>query len=160
MKAVIQRVRRATVTVGNEIISQIDQGLLVLLGVAKGDDEPDARYIVEKIATLRIFADAAGKMNLSVQDVGGAVLVVSQFTLLGETTQGRRPGFDQAAPPDRARVLYDTVIAGLKAQGLRTDSGRFGAYMTVSLENDGPVTFMLNSWSSIGQDKNCVSDNR
>jgi D-aminoacyl-tRNA deacylase len=153
MKAVIQRVRRAVVTVDEEIISQINHGLLVLLGVAKGDDEPDARYIVEKIATLRIFAGAAGKMNLSIQDVGGAVVVVSQFTLLGDTAQGRRPGFDQAAPPDRARVLYDAVIAGLKALGIKTDSGRFGAYMTVSLENDGPVTFILDSRSSVGQDK-------
>jgi D-tyrosyl-tRNA(Tyr) deacylase len=148
MKAVIQRVRRAAVTIDGAVVAQIAHGLLVLLGVAKGDGESDLRYMVEKLAGLRIFADPQGKMNLSLREVGGAALVVSQFTLLGETAKGRRPGFDEAAPPDLARALYEGVIAGLRAYGITVENGRFGAYMQVSLENDGPVTFILDS--SIG----------
>lgn len=145
MKAVIQRVSRASVEVDGQIVGQIDAGLLVLLGVAKGDGEPDVQYMVEKLATLRIFGDQQGKMNLSIGEVGGAILVVSQFTLLGDTDKGRRPGFDQAAPPDQARLLYEQVAAWLKSRGLPVETGVFGAHMKVELLNDGPVTFILDS---------------
>lgn len=145
MRAVIQRVSRASVVVDGKVEGQIGAGLLVLLGVAKGDGAPDVQYMVEKIATLRIFGDQQGKMNLSLGEVGGAVLIVSQFTLAGDTDKGRRPGFDKAAPPDTARTLYDQVVDGLKGRGLRVETGLFGARMRVSLENDGPVTFILDS---------------
>ena len=145
MKAVLQRVTRASVEVDGQVMGQIGAGLLVLLGVAKGDGEADVRYMLEKIAGLRIFSDEQGKMNRSITELGGGVLLVSQFTLLGDTEKGRRPGFDQAAPPDVARTLYEQVIAGLKQRGLAVATGLFGAYMTVSLENDGPVTFILDS---------------
>ncbi len=149
MKAVLQRVTRASVKVDGQVLGEIAGGLLILLGVAKGDGEADVRYMLEKIPGLRIFSDEQGKMNRSVTELagegGGAVLVVSQFTLLGDTDRGRRPGFDQAAPPDVARTLYEQVVAGLKQRGLAVETGLFGAYMTVSLENDGPVTFILDS---------------
>lgn len=145
MRAVIQRVSRASVVVDGKVEGQIGAGLLVLLGVAKGDGAPDVQYMVEKIATLRIFGDQQGKMNLSLGEVGGAVLIVSQFTLVGDTDKGRRPGFDKAAPPDTARTLYGQVVDGLKGRGLRVETGLFGARMRVSLENDGPVTFILDS---------------
>jgi len=149
MKAVLQRVTRASVKVDGEVLGEIAGGLLILLGVAKGDGEADVRYMLEKIPGLRIFSDEQGKMNRSVTELagegGGAVLVVSQFTLLGDTDRGRRPGFDQAASPDVARTLYEQVVAGLKQRGLAVETGLFGAYMTVSLENDGPVTFILDS---------------
>ncbi|MEK6617172.1 MAG: D-aminoacyl-tRNA deacylase [Nitrospirota bacterium] len=145
MRAVIQRVSRASVVVDGKVEGQIGAGLLVLLGVAKGDGAPDVQYMVEKIATLRIFGDQQGNMNLSLGEVGGAVLIVSQFTLVGDTDKGRRPGFDKAAPPDTARTLYDQVVDGLKGRGLRVETGLFGARMRVSLENDGPVTFILDS---------------
>ncbi len=145
MKAVIQRVSRASVEVEGRTVGQIGPGLLVLLGVAKGDGEPDVRSMVEKLATLRIFGDQQGKMNLSIGDVGGALLVVSQFTLLGDTAKGRRPGFDQAAPPDQARLLYEQVAAGLRSRGLPVETGVFGAHMKVELLNDGPVTFLFDS---------------
>jgi len=149
MKAVLQRVTRASVMVDGQVLGEIAGGLLILLGVAKGDGEADVRYMLEKISGLRIFNDQQGKMNRSVTELdgegGGAVLVVSQFTLLGDTDKGRRPGFDHAAPPDVARTLYEQVVAGLKQRGLAVETGLFGAYMTVSLENDGPVTFILDS---------------
>jgi D-tyrosyl-tRNA(Tyr) deacylase len=145
MKAVIQRVSRASVEVEGRPVSHIRHGLLVLLGVAKGDEESDVHYMVEKLATMRIFGDQQGKMNLSLSEAGGALLVVSQFTLLGDTAKGRRPGFDRAAPPDAARLLYEQVVAGLKSRGLEVETGLFGAHMKVSLENDGPVTFILDS---------------
>lgn len=145
MRAVIQRVSRASVEVDGRIVGQIGPGLLVLLGVAKRDGETDVRYMVEKLTTLRIFGDQRGKMNLCIGEVGGALLVVSQFTLLGDTAKGRRPGFDQAAPPDVARSLYEQVVVGLKGQGLPIETGVFGAQMEVELVNDGPVTFIIES---------------
>ncbi len=149
MKAVLQRVTRASVKVDGQVLGEIAGGLLILLGVAKGDGEADVHYMLEKIPGLRIFSDEQGKMNRSITELAGegsgAVLVVSQFTLLGDTDRGRRPGFDQAATPDVARTLYEQVVAGLKQRGLAVETGLFGAYMTVSVENDGPVTFILDS---------------
>ncbi len=145
MKAVIQRVMRASVAVDGRVVGQIDAGLLVLLGVAKGDEETDGRYLVEKIRTLRIFSDAQGKMNRSLTDMGGSVLLVSQFTLLGRTTNGRRPSFDEAASPEKAKCLYESVATELRAQGTQVETGIFAAHMQVELLNDGPVTFVLDS---------------
>ena len=145
MKAVIQRVTRAAVEVDGQVTARIDAGLLVLLGVAKGDGERDLLYIIEKIQTLRIFGDEKGKMNLALGEIGGAVLLVSQFTLLGDTTKGRRPGFDLAASPEEARALYEGASNRLRAAGLRVETGVFGAHMKVELLNDGPVTFLLDS---------------
>lgn len=145
MKAVLQRVTRAAVEVDGQVVGRIGAGLLVLLGMAKGDGERDLLYIVEKIQTLRIFADHEGKMNRTLDDVGGALLLVSQFTLLGDTTKGRRPGFDLAAPQDEARALYEGAVNRLRASGVLVETGIFGAHMQVELLNDGPVTFLLDS---------------
>ena len=145
MKAVLQRVRSASVEVEGNIIAEIQQGLLVLLGAAKGDTDRDVRYMAEKISHLRVFPDKAGKMNLSILDVAGEILLVSQFTLLGNTDKGRRPGFDGAASPDIARELYEDLGRTLESQALGVQTGQFGAHMVVSLENDGPVTFLLDS---------------
>ena len=145
MKAVIHRVTRASVQVEGKTVGQIESGLLVLLGVAKGDGEADGRYLVEKIRTLRIFSDEQGKMNRSLADSGGSVLLVSQFTLLGRTANGRRPSFDEAAPPDEAKRLYEQVVAGLRDHGTHVETGVFAAHMQVELLNDGPVTFVLES---------------
>lgn len=145
MKAVIQRVTSASVQVAGKTVGRIESGLLVLLGVAKGDGETDRRYLVEKIRTLRIFSDEQGKMNRSLGDIGGSVLLVSQFTLLGRTGSGRRPSFDEAAPPDEARRLYEAVADDLRAQGIPVETGVFAAHMQVELLNDGPVTFVLDS---------------
>ena len=147
MKAVIQRVTRASVEVEGDIVGQIDAGLLVLLGVAKEDSESDAQYIVDKLIGLRIFSDTEGKMNRSIVDIRGRLLIVSQFTLLGDTTKGRRPGFDRAASPERALTLYEKIIGMVRDRGICVETGRFGAHMRVSLENDGPVTFLLDSGS-------------
>ena len=149
MKAVIQRVTRATVQVEGRTVGAIGSGLLVLLGVAKGDGDGDCRYMVEKLSGLRIFADDAGKMNRSLADVGGAVLLVSQFTLLGNTKSGRRPGFEEAALPEDAKRLYEQVAAALKAQGTTVEMGVFAAHMMVELVNDGPVTFLLDSRTGV-----------
>jgi D-aminoacyl-tRNA deacylase len=145
MKAVIQRVTKASVYVEGKTVGQIESGLLVLLGVAKGDEETDGRYLVEKIRTLRIFSDEQGKMNRSLADIGGSILLVSQFTLLGRTANGRRPSFDEAAPPDEAKRLYEQVVASLRSYGTHVEIGVFSAYMQVELLNDGPVTFILDS---------------
>lgn len=145
MKAVIQRVTSASVEVDGHIVAQIQQGVMVLLGVAKGDDESDVRYVVDKIMTLRMFSDEQGKMNRSLADVGGAVLLVSQFTLLGRTSNGRRPSFDDAAPADPAKGLYEQVATGLRETGTMVKTGIFAAHMQVALVNDGPVTFVLDS---------------
>lgn len=131
--------------VQGQVVGQIGAGLLVLLGVAKGDEEGDLVYIIEKIQTLRMFGDHEGKMSRALSDVGGALLLVSQFTLLGETTKSRRPGFDLAAPPDVARALYEEASNRLRAAGLHVETGLFGAHMQVELVNDGPVTFLLDS---------------
>jgi D-aminoacyl-tRNA deacylase len=145
MRAVLQRVSRARVVVGDEVTGSIERGLLVLLGVAPDDTADDARRLADKIVGLRLFADEADKMNLSVADVGGAVLVVSQFTLYGDCRKGRRPSFIGAAAPDIAIPLYETFIDAVKALGIPTATGRFGAMMQVELVNDGPVTLILDS---------------
>ena len=143
MKAVIQRVTRASVHVEGKTVGQIEAGLLVLLGVARGDGEIDGRYLVEKVRTLRIFSDEQGKMNRSLTDIGGSVLLVSQFTLLGRTAKGRRPSFDEAALPDEAKRLYEQVVAGLRDHSIHVETGVFAAHMQVELLNDGPVTFII-----------------
>ena len=148
MKAVLQRVIQASVTVDGTVVGTIAKGLLVLVGVAKGDEASDGRYLVEKIRTLRIFPDDQGKMNRTLADVGGAVLLVSQFTLLGRAAHGRRPSFDDAAPPGEAKRLYEQLAADLRAQGTPVETGVFAAHMHVSLMNDGPVTFVLDSRDS------------
>ncbi|PLX92991.1 MAG: D-tyrosyl-tRNA(Tyr) deacylase [Desulfuromonas sp.] len=145
MRAVLQRVRRARVTVEGEEVVTCGTGLLVLLGVATGDSEKDAAYLAEKTAGLRIFEDDAGKMNLSVEETMGELLVVSQFTLLGDCRKGRRPGFSAAAPPDEADRLYLTYVELLRRRGLTVATGRFRADMQVELVNDGPVTMLLES---------------
>jgi len=145
MKAVLQRVTNASVEVDGNVVGRIQHGLMVLLGIAKGDNESDTAYVVEKIKSLRMFADDHGKMNRSLTDVGGAVLLVSQFTLLGRIDNGRRPSFDGAAPPDLAKRLYEQVAADLRAYGTPVKTGVFAAHMQVALVNDGPVTFVLDS---------------
>jgi D-tyrosyl-tRNA(Tyr) deacylase len=146
MRAVVQRVTRAKVTVDDRQTGAIDRGLLVLLGAAAGDGAADLAYIVDKIVNLRIFADDAGKMNRSVLDVGGGVLVVSQFTLLGDARQGRRPAFTGALEPAQARALYEDSLVRLRAAGVtRVEAGEFAADMQVELVNDGPVTILLDS---------------
>ncbi|HXV19732.1 MAG TPA: D-aminoacyl-tRNA deacylase [Desulfuromonadales bacterium] len=145
MRAVLQRVSEARVRVKGEIVGEIGRGLLVLLGVGQGDSEADARFLAEKTAGLRIFEDAQGKMNLSVEEVAGAALVVSQFTLYGDCRQGRRPGFSAAAPPELADALYRQFVDGLQKRGLPVATGIFQAEMAVELVNDGPVTLLLDS---------------
>ena len=145
MKAVIQRVTSASVEVDGNVVGRIRSGLVVLLGVAKGDGDSDGRFLTEKIRTLRIFSDEQGKMNRSLVDVGGSILLVPQFTLLGRTANGRRPSFDEAAPPEEAKRLYEQVATELRAQGTTVETCVFAAHMHVALLNDGPVTFMLDS---------------
>ncbi len=145
MRAVVQRVSRAQVAVNGEITGKIGLGLLVLLGVGRDDTNDEANYLVDKIAGLRVFEDAPGKMNLSVQDVGGSVLAVSQFTLYGDVRRGKRPAFDAAAAPEKARQLYAYFVDQIRAAGLRCETGRFQEMMTVELVNEGPVTILLDS---------------
>lgn len=145
MRAVVQRVSRARVTVNEWTSGEIGLGLLVLLGVGQQDTELDATYLAEKIAGLRIFEDVDGKMNRSVQDVGGSVLAVSQFTLYGDVRRGKRPSFDAAAPPEHARRLYDFFVEQIRSAGLRCETGRFQETMQVELVNEGPVTILLDS---------------
>ena len=145
MRAVIQRVSRAKVTVNGETTGEIANGLLVLLGVATGDTNADADYLAEKIVGLRIFEDQDGKMNLSVADTSGAVLVVSQFTLYGDVRRGKRPSFDAAAPPQEARRLYEYFVDKIRTAGLTCETGRFQETMQVELVNEGPVTILLDS---------------
>ena len=145
MRACIQRVSRAQVTVAGEVCGRVGRGLLVLLGVAEGDSEADARQLALKIGSLRVFEDAQGKMNLSLGEVGGAMLVVSQFTLLGDCRKGRRPSFDAAARPEVAETLYQVFVQAVAEQGLEVATGRFRQHMEVELVNDGPVTFVVES---------------
>ena len=145
MKCVIQRVRRASVSVGGEIVSEIAAGLLVLAAVEKGDGEQAMRDAARKIRELRIFSDDAGKMNRDVSEIGGAILAVSQFTLAGSIAKGRRPSFDNAEEPNRARELFELFVAELGSAGIRVATGRFREMMIVSLENDGPVTFIYSA---------------
>ena len=145
MRAVVQRVSRASVTVEQNVVGTIGQGLLVLLGVSNKDTETDARYCVEKILNLRIFEDAEGKMNLSLIDLAGELLVVSQFTLYGDTRRGRRPSFIDAAPPVEANRLYEYFVAECRQQISKVETGQFQAMMDVELLNDGPVTILIDS---------------
>jgi D-aminoacyl-tRNA deacylase len=145
MRAVVQRVSRARVSVGDEITGQIGRGLLVLLGVSKTDSPADADYLAGKVAGLRVFEDENGKMNLAVADIGGAVLVVSQFTLYADVRRGKRPAFDEAGRPEAARGLYQYFVDRIRAAGLGCPTGRFQEKMQVELVNDGPVTILLDS---------------
>lgn len=145
MRAVVQRVTRADVTVDGETVGQIGPGFLVLLGVAADDQREDVVATATKIVGLRVFEDDAGKMNRSLADVGGSMLVVSQFTLLGDCRTGRRPSFTAAAPPERANTLYQEFIAEVRGQGITVETGKFQADMKVSLTNDGPVTLLIDS---------------
>jgi D-tyrosyl-tRNA(Tyr) deacylase len=145
MRAVVQRVKRASVTVDGEIIGRIEKGLLVLLGVGRDDTEADAEYLAAKVAGLRIFEDGDGKMNLSAADASGAVLAVSQFTLYGDVRRGKRPSFDAAAPPVLANHLYERFVQHIRDAGLHCETGRFQEMMDVELVNDGPVTILLDS---------------
>jgi D-aminoacyl-tRNA deacylase len=145
MRAVVQRVSRARVTVGGQVVGEIGTGLLVLLGIAQEDLEGDADYLADKIIGLRVFEDDSGRMNRAAGEIGGGVLVVSQFTLYGDVRRGKRPSFDAAAPPEKARPLYEYFVARIRAAGLRCETGRFQEMMQVDLVNDGPVTILLDS---------------
>lgn len=145
MRAVIQRVSQSNVTVEDRIVGEIDAGFLVLLGVGRDDTREDADYLAEKIINLRIFTDDHGKMNLSIKDTGGAMLVVSQFTLFGDVRRGRRPSYTDAAEPEKANELYKYFVERIRANDIRTETGIFQAMMHVSLINDGPVTILLDS---------------
>ncbi len=145
MRAVVQRVRQSAVEIDDTIVGQIGNGLLVLLGVAKGDSVKDADYLVNKIINLRIFEDSNGKMNQSLLETGGELLAVSQFTLLADCSKGRRPSFIKAAEPEKATELYQTFVDGVRHQGIRVQTGRFGEMMAVTLVNDGPVTIIIES---------------
>jgi len=145
MRCVIQRVSKASVTSEGKPAGQIEKGLMVLVGVKNGDTEKDVKYMADKVPNLRIFEDEQEKMNLSVKDVGGAILAVSQFTLYGDARGGRRPAFIEAARPDEANALYEKLVAAWRAQGLTVETGVFRTHMEVSLVNDGPVTILLDS---------------
>ena len=145
MRALVQRVARASVTVAEEAVGRIEQGLVVLLGVGRGDEEEDARYVVDKVVNLRIFDDEAGRFNLSALDVGAQLLIVSQFTLYADTRKGRRPSFLDAAPPQEAEALLQKTVELFGETGLKVETGRFQQRMQVSLQNDGPVTILIDS---------------
>jgi D-tyrosyl-tRNA(Tyr) deacylase len=145
MRAVVQRVTEASVTVDGIAIGRIGKGFMALLGVGVKDSEIDAQYIADKVAKLRVFEDGEGKMNLALKEVGGAVLAISQFTLYGDARKGARPGFSDAAPPDRGEYLYNFFITALERHGIKVARGKFGAMMKVHLINDGPVTILLDS---------------
>ena len=148
MRACIQRVNEASVTVAGTVVGEIGRGLVVLLGVGQRDTQEDARYLADRVAGLRVFEDHEGKMNRSLQDIGGAVLAISQFTLYGDCRKGRRPSFTRAAPPELAETLYETFVAAVGVQGIRVETGQFRANMSVALVNDGPVTLLLDSSKS------------
>lgn len=145
MRTVVQRVSRAKVTVNSDVVGEIGPGLLVLLGVGRDDAQSDAIYLAEKISGLRIFEDDQGKMNRNVQEAGGSILAVSQFTLYGDVRRGKRPSFDEAAPPEEAKQLYEFFVEKIRAFGLRCETGQFQAMMQVELVNEGPVTILLDS---------------
>jgi len=145
LKALVQRVTKASVSVDSELVGEIGPGLVVLVGVARGDTERDALYLADKVVNLRIFADEASKFNLSALDIGGEILIVSQFTLLADTRKGRRPSFEEAAPPEQAEALVDFFISRVCDTGLKVESGRFQKHMLVEIHNDGPVTIALSS---------------
>jgi len=145
LRALVQRVSKASVSIEGLVVSTIKQGLVVLVGVGKGDSEPDAQYLADKIANLRIFSDEADKFNLSALDIGGETLVVSQFTLLADTRKGRRPSFTDAAPPEEAEPLIDKFVQLLQASGLKVQTGRFRQNMLVEIHNSGPVTIFIDS---------------
>ena len=145
MRALIQRVSQASVSIEGQSVAAIKQGFVIFIGVGKGDSEDDARYLTEKISNLRVFADDSGKFNLSILDIAGEVLVVSQFTLFANTRKGRRPSFTDAAPPEVAEPLVDIFVQFMRAAGLRVDTGRFQQYMLVEIHNDGPVTIFIDS---------------
>ncbi len=149
MRAVIQRVRHASVVVDGETVGQIGPGLLVLLGAGRDDTEEDVRYVARKVVEMRIFADAEGKFNLALSDIGGSILLVSQFTLYADTRKGRRPSFTGAAAPDLAEALVDRCAQLWREAGIKVETGRFGAHMDVSLLNDGPVTIILDTGESL-----------
>ena len=145
MRCVIQRVTEASVTTGGEIVGKIGKGFMVLVGVSVDDTDKDVRYMADKVPNLRIFEDEEGKMNLSLKDVGGAILAVSQFTLYGDARGGRRPGFTAAARPEPATALYEQLVAAWREQGITVETGRFRTDMQVALVNDGPVTLLMDS---------------
>lgn len=147
MRALVQRVHQAAVRVEEQIVGQIDTGLLILLGIRSEDGPADLQFVAEKCAHLRIFEDEQGKMNRSLLDMGGRALIVSQFTLYGDTKKGRRPSFNQAAPPDIAESIYKQFVQKFRDLGIHTETGVFGAYMQVEIHNDGPVTLMIESES-------------
>lgn len=149
MRSVIQRVTRASVRVDAQVTGEIGAGLLILLGVSRTDNQESSVYLAEKIANLRIFSDSAGKMNLSLTDIGGSALVVSQFTLYGDTRGGRRPSYIQAAPPEEANRLYEGFVSAMRGLGIKVETGVFQAHMQVELVNDGPVTILLDSEKTI-----------
>ena len=150
MKALVQRVSQASVTVDGEVVGRIGKGLVVLVGVAAEDTEKDVHYLADKVAQLRIFADAAGKFNISALDIGGEMLFISQFTLLADTRKGRRPSFIEAAPPQRAESLFNLFVERMRSTGLKVATGRFQQHMLVEIHNDGPVTIMLDSREKLG----------
>ena len=145
MKALLQRVSGASVSVAGEVVGKIARGLVVFIGIASGDAEKDAQYLAQKTINLRVFADETGKFNLSALDIGGELLVVSQFTLLADTRKGRRPSFIEAAPPAQAEALFERFVAETRASGLKVETGRFQQHMQVEIHNDGPVTILLDS---------------
>jgi len=145
MRALVQRVTRGSVAVDGELIGEIGKGLVILVGIGQGDEEKDARYLADKCVNLRIFADEAGKFNRSLLEVGGEILAISQFTLYGDASKGRRPSFIDAAPPEISRGLYDAFVTALRSFNVRVAEGRFGEMMLVEIHNDGPVTLMVES---------------
>jgi D-tyrosyl-tRNA(Tyr) deacylase len=147
MKALVQRVSRASVSVDDDIVGEIGRGLVVFLGVAQGDSKEDAGYLANKVVNLRIFADESSKFALSAMETGGDILVVSQFTLLADSRKGRRPSFTEAAPPDRAKELYEFFVEQVRSTGLKVETGLFQEHMLVEIHNDGPVTIFLESKS-------------
>ncbi len=161
MRALLQRVTKASVTVNSEVVGRIGKGLVALVGVAQGDTDADVDYLVDKVVNLRIFADEAGKFNLSLLDIGGEILIVSQFTLLADTRKGRRPSFIDAAPPEEAERLIDLFVGRVCSKGLKVATGRFREMMLVEIHNDGPVTIFLDSREArlkpgIGLTNNCA----